>query len=209
MADVIALPTPAAWSDEQWEAHDARVAAERERDAAAGPARAKSPLLERGWPARAVEFAVTADHSRPGIEAIERWPSGERNVLVLGGVAGCGKTVAAAWWARQQRVAPQFVRASTFASSSRYDRETRDGWLKASALVLDDLGAEYLDTKGSLVTDLDELVDVFYGDRRPLVITTNLAKAAFKARYGERIVDRIRECGHWEAIGGQSLRSVS
>ena len=63
--------------------------------------------------------------------------------------------------------------------------------------MLDDLGAEYVDAKGSFLVDLDELIDTYYGDERPLVITTNLTKDDFKARYGARIERRVRECGKW------------
>lgn len=210
LAESLDLPDiGGSWTDEQWAEHDARVADENARDLAEGRLRHRSHMLAIGWPKRAIDAAMTADRNKPAVEATARWTPDNRSVLVLSGAAGCGKTVAAAWWACAQRTAATFVRATAFASSSRYDRETRDRWLKASALVLDDLGAEYIDAKGSLLTDLDELVDTFYGDRRPLLITTNLEKTAFKARYGERITDRIRECGVWKALTGESMRGKS
>ena len=74
-------------------------------------------------------------------------------------------------------------------------------------LVLDDLGSEYMDAKGSLLTDLDELVDVFYGSlRRRLIITTNLTAAGFKTKYGDRIVSRMRDAGVWIELDAPSLR---
>ena len=100
------------------------------------------------------------------------------------------------------------LRAAKFAANSRYDADAREAWMLAPALVLDDLGAEYLDAKGSFLVDLDELIDTFYGDGRPLVITTNTDAAAFKARYGERIVDRLRECGVWLSIADGSMRGA-
>jgi DNA replication protein DnaC len=130
----------------------------------------------------------------------------DRNIIVVSGAPGCGKTVGAAWWALRRKTSTKFVRASTFAAASRYDRQERTVWLKASALVLDDAGAEYSDAKGSLMVDLDELLDTFYGDRRPLLITTNCSVADFKTRYGERITDRLRECGRWISVDGGSLR---
>ncbi len=93
-----------------------------------------------------------------------------------------------------------------FAAGSRYAIEHRELWQDANALVLDDLGAEYLDAKGSFLVDLEALVDEYYGSQRPLVITTNLTAAGFKARYGARVVDRFREVGTWFSMDGASLR---
>jgi hypothetical protein len=47
-------------------------------------------------------------------------------------------------------------------------------------------------------------VDTFYGDERPLVITTNATAPEFKTRYGARIERRVRECGRFYPIGGAS-----
>lgn len=200
----------AAMTDEQWAEHDARIAAQRQRDgdlAASTRASARTQdLLEAGFPRRALDESIRADERRSAIARVRAWEPGERNVLVISGDKGCGKTVAATWWARRQRCTPRFVRASTFAASSRYDRDKRDAWLAAPALVLDDLGTEYLDDKGSFLVDLDELIDVFYGDRRPLIVTTNLKLEPFRARYGARIEDRLRESAAFFAATGGSMR---
>lgn len=200
------------WTDEQWAEHDAKVAAKREeesrhREYVARPGEIRQRYLEAGWPVRAFDAALEADELKPAVAKIATWNCAEENVLVLSGPPGCGKTVAACWWARKRSDWPaQFLRATTFAASSRYDRETRDSWFGASALVLDDLGSEYADTKGNFLVDLDELVDVFYGDKKPLLITTNCTAEDFKTRYGARVVDRIRECGTFASIAGVSLR---
>jgi len=78
------------------------------------------------------------------------------------------------------------ARGATVATSSRYDLEARARWHDPTWLVLDDLGAEYSDGKGSFRVDLDELD----ASQRTLVITTNCTAADFRSRYGERIVDR-------------------
>lgn len=215
LPEISTSDTPASkWTEEQWHAHDARVRAElaQEQDVAvlANRKRAvESMIAVDGWPRRAIEVAATADEKRASIAKIKALDLSERNVIVVSGLPGCGKTVACAWWALHRRGGARFVRASSFAAASRYDREERAAWLKASALVLDDAGAEYSDAKGSLMVDLDELVDTFYGDRRPLLITTNLTRSMFKTRYGERITDRLRECGRWVPIEGGSLRTRS
>lgn len=127
-------------------------------------------------------------------------------------------------------VPPLFLRAAAFFRSSRYKADgeglSRDEILGQRALVLDDAGAEYADGGGNYRVDLDELVDKFYSDERILVLTTNIvyaspkARASLKAkgatvdetaptfadRYGERIVDRLRECGRWVSSGAGSMR---
>lgn len=198
------------WTDEQWSEHDRKIAEERAREVAEAEARRVrekfSRLEKAGFPLRALRAAETADAQRSAIARVRDWKCEDKSILVLSGPAGCGKTVAAAWWAIRQNWAPAFVRASTFAASSRYDRETREEWFDAPALVLDDLGTEYLDVKGSFLVDLDELLDVFYGNAKPLLITTNADVIAFKTRYGERVSDRVRECGSWFAMRDASMR---
>ena len=156
-------------------------------------------------------------------------------IVVLAGNPGSGKTAAAARWAfTRERDAPRFMRAAEFFRSSRYTRgdegdrtATRDDVLRSRALVLDDAGAEYADANGSYRVDLDELIDRFYADARVLVITTNIVYATpaqrdaakgrggvseaptFLDRYGERVTDRIRECGRWVSSAAASQRGRS
>lgn len=205
------------WTDEQWSAYEVVSPPKTGDSAAVIPLRQDPDLVSRGWPLRAVLAAKQADASRDAIRALESVSFADRNIVVLAGDPGCGKTVAAARWALQSTkhsARCQFVRAATFAASSRYDSATRERWYSAHALVLDDLGAEYLDAKGSFLVDLDELIDTFYGVMRALVITTNLRVedtlgkpgSGFKSRYGERVIDRIRECGVWLDVAAPSMR---
>lgn len=200
-------------TEEEQAAYDARVAADRakwEEQDRARRYRDKIAKMSRahGFPVRAIEAAQSADESMPAVSRVAAWDPDDRSVLVLSGKPGCGKTVAATWWAIQQDWSPTFLRASSFAAASRYDKEERSKWLNAGSMVLDDLGTEYADAKGSFLTDLDELIDTLYGNRRSLIITTNLKAEDFRERYGARVVDRIRECGKWESIGGDSLRKA-
>jgi DNA replication protein DnaC len=199
-----------AWSDEQWDAHDRRVAEERAREAANDRAReiaqARATLEDNGFPVRALDVASTADLKQSALVAIADWKPADDSILVLSGRAGCGKSVAATWWAARCCPDAKFVRATEFASSSRYQNPKREAWYAASGLVLDDLGTEHADAKGSFLVDLDELIDRFYGAKRPLVITTNVDAKAFKQRYGARIEDRIRECGRFVSLSAPSLR---
>jgi DNA replication protein DnaC len=196
-----------------WARRDAEVASQRAAMEASDQRqrfrRRREDLAEAGFPLRALEYALAADEDNPVLARIRAWDPKQENVLLLSGSKGVGKTVAATWWALRHEQAPAFARAAMFVASSRYDRDDpagRSRWLRASALVLDDLGAEFVDAKGSALVDLDELIDVFYGDRKPLLITTNCTSKEFIARYGERIVDRIRECGAFFEWSGPSLR---
>lgn len=207
------VPATADWTDEQWEEHDRKVAASREAsnrvDVARMQAEERAQYERNGFPARAIDASKAADPEACAIVAISEWSKSEDSILVLSGQPGCGKTVAATWWAWRCGFVPLFLRATEFAASSRYDHEKRDSWINANGLVLDDLGSEYADPKGSFLVDLDEMIDRYYGDRKPMVITTNSNAAQFKQRYGARIADRIRECGRFQSLAGVSLRKRS
>lgn len=213
----LAIPDSiASLTDEQWAERDAQVAAATaKRIEADEDERARSrtrDLQAAGFPVRALEESLRADRTRPAISRVLSWACDERNVLVISGDKGCGKTVASTWWARRQAFTPRFVRATTFAASSRYDREDprgRQAILSAPGLVLDDLGTEFLDEKGSFLVDLDELIDVYYADRRPLIVTTNLKLEQFRERYGARIEDRMRESAVFYSVSGGTLRGRS
>lgn len=197
-------------TEEQWADHDRRVAAARaeagERAEAKRLEERRKDLRAAGFPRRAIDEAIAADVSAAPIVRVASWEPAKVSTLIVSGSKGCGKTVAATWWALRQPTVPRFIRATTFAASSRYEREDRNKLLEAPALVLDDLGTEYLDAKGSFLVDLDELMDVFYGDYKPLLITTNSSLDDFRARVGDRFADRMRECAAFWATSAPSLR---
>jgi DNA replication protein DnaC len=200
-------------TEKEWEARDAEVAEIRaladvrsRLDTAEGQRRAQVAMVDRGWPERAVDDAFNADVHREAITAMrDRDP--RRNIIVLSGSVGSGKTVAAARWSIDEHRESSFVRATTMARTSRYESDSVAPWYNARALVLDDLGAEYLDTKGSYLVDLAELIDTYHGERRPLVITTNCRWGEFEARYQARITDRLHESAEWISLSSNSMRS--
>lgn len=61
--------------------------------------------------------------------------------------------------------------------------------------------------KGAFTNSLDGLVDARYRHLLPTVITTNLRAEEFKARYGARAIDRLRERGEFVELNGASLRA--
>jgi hypothetical protein len=225
-----------------WEMQDAKVAneltARRAKDAA--EARIKRAALLRGedarFPVLAVEHALVATETL-AMAHVRKFAAGERRALVLMGGVGAGKTTAATEYALDHGgSAPGFVRASELEARGRYaDREAPKGalrdrdiraWLRTrSMLVLDDLGAEYMDGKGAFRSLLDELLDLFYGDKKRIIITTNLKHARtppdpkkppprnapaeepqLAERYGARIMSRLFEIGLRGECGNTDLR---
>lgn len=150
---------------------------------------------------------------------------------LLWGAIGCGKTIAGAhalryatkrgqmlygsgrWWAdvtmlsRREGLlisAFELSRASVWGrpdDTRLYEKACEVRWL-----VLDDLGTEVPDEKGYWIQKLHHLVDERHGNKLKTVITTNLDPEKFKARYDERMVDRIREGLSIANAGTQSLR---
>jgi hypothetical protein len=226
-----------------WDVQDAKVAndlaARRAQDAA--DARAKRAAYLRGddarFPVLAVEHALLASDTL-ALAHVRKFAAGDRGALVLMGGVGAGKTTAATEYALEHGgSAPGFVRASELEARGRYaDRDSpKDGqlrdrdiraWLRTrTMLVIDDLGAEYLDGKGAFRSLLDETLDLFYGDKKRLIITTNLKtkRAAIDPkkpppkgtppeepqlaeRYGARVMSRLFEVGMRGECGNIDLR---
>lgn len=160
----------------------------------------------------AILFSDEFEADDPAIVAMAKClADSKRTIVVLAGRTGNGKTMAALYAANEIAAGdpdelPAFTSATELARSSRYEREDRDRILKASSLIIDDLGAEFPDSKGSFRVDVDELVDAFYSTERRLIITTNLSFAEFEERYGQRVVDRLAEAGTWIPVTGASRR---
>ena len=204
-------------------AADATRAAAKERHAA------KRWLMQMGVPVKDVEVLSTAGALRDtaALNIARGWWAGDSTCLVLSGTRGCGKTTAAAWcvaqppredpyrardaWLRgaispRAYRSPLFLDVSKLQRASRYDEERMLDVEMAATLAIDDLGMEYADAKGSFAALFDALFNVRYADQLKTVITTNLTAVDFKARYGERVADRIRECGVYIELDEQSLR---
>lgn len=100
-----------------------------------------------------------------------------------------------AWWP-----------SSRLARLSGYDGKFDKICESPSLVVVDDLGTEFLDSKGWFLQAVDALVDARYAGYLPTIITTNLTALAFKERYSERVVDRLRDGGSFFEFAGRSLR---
>jgi len=80
--------------------------------------------------------------------------------------------------------------------------------ISCSVLVLDDLGAEYLNDWDK--DHVDYIIGERYNRKKALIITTNLREKDIAAKYGERIYDRLRAmCGEPILLVGESLRKGS
>lgn len=128
-------------------------------------------------------------------------------MLVLAGPCGTGKSTAAGWlvgvWEHGDA---RFVTATALSRMSTYDAKVMAPIEGCSLLVIDDLGVEFADAKGFAMSTLDALINQRYADQLPTIMTTNLTADGFKARYGERLADRLRETGAFVWCGGASLR---
>ena len=158
----------------------------------------------------------------PALEAI-RDPF---TLLVLSGKPGTGKTIAAVTWILDHINAdqnwteagsavslrarpPLLVTAAKLARWDRYEQEPMAKLLLSPRLVIDDLGAEYMDKNGFYASLLDEIINERYAGHRPTLLTTNLDAPGFAARYDERIMGRIRETGRFFGCGTLDMRRKS
>lgn len=130
-----------------------------------------------------------------------------RYIVVLSGATGTGKTMASSMVSLVKGA--RMVTAQRVLELNRFNGEF-DALCSAPALVVDDVGTEYLDSKGEAEARWDGLFNRRYRmarmSRSLTVVTCNLKAADFRARYGERIADRIREVGRWINVGGTSMR---
>lgn len=75
----------------------------------------------------------------------------------------------------------------------------------SSLLVLDDIGAEY--PNNWVLNKVDAIITRRYNARLPVIITINMNREELKARYAERIYDRLKQTSlQIVDDGNQSLR---
>ena len=99
-----------------------------------------------------------------------------------------------------------WISAADLARVDHFSAKAVGRFKDAPLLVVDDLGGEYNDAKGFFGSLLDEVVDARYAGKLPAIFTSNLNAKGFTDRYGERIVDRIREAGRFINCGNTSMR---
>lgn len=189
---------------------------------------------DRGIPSRYVELLCTG-HYRENTEAMtqarEWYESPSERWLLLSGEPGCGKSVAAAWCVAMGTpdpypggyepsrcrapgcwpwdLAPRFVSCGRLANLAPWDDEL-ERLSTCSLLAIDDLGTEQSAGKLSdrFLSVLDGLAVRRHNDELRTVITMNLglSNGEFSRRYGERLIDRVRECGRPYELSSKSMR---
>ena len=173
------------------------------------------PLAAAQVPRRLQNVLDQLDASNPYVRRVREWVAQPADAwcLILSGPKGVGKSTAAAWWIRDQVATHD---RGSFESRLWWPATDimRANWYSAdfdvlhtsTELVIDDLGVEYADAGGSVQAKLDSLIDARYRDYRRTIITTNLNRAAFEIRYGERIYDRLRDGGAFFEAASESQR---
>lgn len=203
---------------EQWEERDRAIAdaneKKRREEVSSRWKATKESLIDRGLAERHLE-ALFRGALKPttALEGIDKFT--DDGLYILSGNVGCGKTLAAhAWLLDAKHVEPllwtsggvRMITAAWFARASRYGEDKFEALAKTKKLVIDDLGVEFNDSKGSFQVDLDELLDLRWRAKNPTVITTNVTKEEFKDRYGLRVYDRARGSS-WANVKGESMRT--
>lgn len=204
-------------SPESLEAEEARRIADERRAAAELAATSIEYLKACG--VGSIEAAPIA----AGVEATEAWyamvefVASDKIALLLLGGAGSGKTVAscgALLWARRRVVRHDgdglFVTSDRLARASYFDAGFYDSLCSERMLVVDDVGVEQ--ASSTYAATLDGLVNERVRNGRRTVLTTNLSKAAFAARFapaGSRLASRLFGYGMSRDVGNADLRRNS
>lgn len=213
-------------SPEWWEDHDRRVAEQQALTVAqlehSRMIMRAGELRDNGFPEMFITAALGELGETEPMRFARLFVQTPSKLLVLAGGVGSGKTTGATWVAlKGGDPRPGFMRISELERRGRYDKKL-DEWLKdKTSLVIDDVGAEVLDGKGVFRSLMDEVVDIFYSNRRRLVMTTNLLarqkppaertkpedhQEQFVERYGDRVWSRISQIGMWGNCGTRDLR---
>lgn len=201
-------------SEERWERENAQVWADwqaaRTEDRARAEIRASIELAENnmvvaGVTKRAIASWKWGLESWPATEAVRTWMGSKKTFLLLVGSTGTGKSVATT-----EAIAVRgglFVRAVEMARLSSFDPTDKARLAdihNARCLVLDDLGTELAHDGWRPM--FDELVDIRAGAYAPTILTSNLDNKTMRARYGDRVMDRIRDDGLIAFCGDKSRR---
>lgn len=136
--------------------------------------------------------------------------------LILKGPVGTGKSAAAAllvmqcvddkipaWFADCTSLLSDLSAIHALGQANKFDA-LEHRLMRADVLVLDDVGQERGDSWAQ--EQLEKIIAQRYAKMRPTVITTNLTEAQMAGRYGERIIDRLRQTSESIVFKGKSFR---
>jgi DNA replication protein DnaC len=165
-------------------------------------------VADRGVP----EKHIKSIYDREPIEcdalrAVRDFLDSDKTSLVLAGGTGTRKS-GSACWALTHRPGVFVTEDEVMRLYTSRLPDDIEAWRRirqAQVLVVDDIG-EYSDDKGWGVKVITGLWNHRYSSELKLIVTANKTPAEFKAEFGERIVDRVRESGRFVELGGQSVR---
>ena len=216
VSESIAQPYAGISDEREKEISETLAKEQRARDIETWNAR-KDHYLSKGLSLRHLELAYSRNWAgNPACISAKRM--GKEGLFIMSGNVGCGKTQAAHLWLleafefgqAQWRHSSQMrlITAAWFARTSRYDRDTNkfDMLARVPFLVIDDLGVEFADKGGSLLVDLDELLNTRWEAKTATLLLTNIGRTKFKERYKKRIYDRARGDGRWFDAKFTSMR---
>lgn len=143
------------------------------------------------------------------LQLVQGWLQGPSPFLVLLGPAGRGKTVACAWAIAEEagrymtaKKLERLFLAQYGAVLEEQDRAMRYRGL----LVVDDVGTEL--KRDEFTSSLYEVVNARQGAGRRTILTTNLSRKEFEARYRDaRLLSRLRRA-EFAADAGADLREA-
>lgn len=82
--------------------------------------------------------------------------------------------------------------------------DVMDRYKKCKLLIIDDLGSEKQTERSK--EQFESIINYRYGEYLPIIITTNLTLQSVKAKYGDRIADRLKEICEIAQLVGESNR---
>ena len=151
-------------------------------------------------------WKVTLNFKSKVCKYIKQFIEKKSRCLVISGGAGCGKTSGVCAYLIEQHRG-MFVDVSEIKTAVfSYDFDFLDDIKKCDILVIDDLGLEHKDESGFFASIVDEIFNTRYSQDKITLITTNLNIDGFRERYGERVIDRIREWGSFIETKEKSFR---
>jgi DNA replication protein DnaC len=148
--------------------------------------------------------AAGGEAESEAVLAVRSWLQSDRRGLLIRGGVGAGKTVSAAIAAREMALSSgrsvSWHRPNDFTSGVLHAYDANAPKLGEALVVIDDIGRE---TKA----DFCEALCAFVDDKSSrFVITTNLTKDDFRARYDDRLVDRLNACARAVSVKSPSMR---
>jgi len=156
-------------------------------------------LVSRGVPSR-IATLIAEGSLRPS-QALSVVEASKKAVVILSGIAGAGRSVAAAAMVAKVGELGRFIRAFDLVAlrADQYgDRLAIREIEGAKVLAIDDLGLETVDQR--YLALLEQVIRRRFDDGKRTVITTGLPKPKFVERYGRRLVEQISPDGQFEEI---------